>query len=670
MSNPNNTTISNPIDYKIIKTLYGVTNKAELKVQKSIANSISIGDVVDIYLYGSKVMRGIVRYKADKKGYVELIIYGEGDAFQKRYVRRKLYPSDVGESGTMDIAKVVEWIVSNYSSFSYVYGDTIVETGYRVSKVVMSDKVYSILNNFADAVGFIWYVKDGVFYFKEAEYEASSLTIDNSNARFEKWDIITDKLANDVHVFGADLTYNTSDFFAGDGTKTVFKLSYIPSSVRVFVEGTELDRDEYSLNLDTQEITLNDPPPNKPTGVTSYSGWTWRRKITVTNSSGSNKSNPVVFIKLNEDNFDFESAQSDLGDVRFGKLDGTEFPHVYLGVDENYDRVFAVKLSGVTIANGGSYEFYMFYGNSEVDDAEYSKSDVLGVVDEFNYDGELDNTKWTITTYVVGVTDYEMYYRSYISNHMAKIYAKVIQWYGQSVQGQLEVEVTPKDNHSLYVYYYNTGSDSDKHIGLNIVTDKPLFDVGEHNNFGGVTEYTDGTMVILDYGMYYADTYFIDSAVSVGSRELHSNYNVEVRYSFIVPIYANMKDSESIEEHDVMSVELRLSWIRDFKTAVLVASKYLANYSEFLYNGRATMAAKYVLDNGYDVGKIVYVSDSISNISKPLLIRKIKFEKGFAYVDIGDIMIDIYRWGAMVEHRVRQLETEGDENFFTPSWMK
>lgn len=661
------------VEYEVLNGTGGEIGYVKAKVTVSDSVVYDVGVYIDFYAYGQKVKRGIVRYiKKYNMALYELYAVGEEDTFQRQFVRRKVTPEMVGKVNEMDVSDVVRWLVDNYSNFTYDIS-TIVDTGYKIKRVVLSDKISSILNRFADAVGYVWYVKDGKFYFKPPETKSLDVAITNSDAKFGEWEIMTDLLANDVHVFGARLEYLGVDYFAGDGTTTEFKLSYIPSgNIRVYVEGEEVSSSEYEIDKDNQVIRFKTAPPAKATGVTVFTQWHWRRPITVTNNTGSNKSNPVIILRLNDNNFDLTSLNPDMSDLRFGTLSGTEFPWVNLGTDENENIVIAVKLNGVTIANGSNYTFYAFYGNSNASKPLYDYADVLGVHDDFNYDGELDPNKWTIKTYWVAAPRMNMKYYVRKAYDRAYIKVNVYRWDSQSTNGQVKVDVTPNANHSLWIYWYEQGEDPNKHIGLNITTVKPEFKVGYNNNNGTVTKYQDGAYVVLAKGMYYADVYFDmdNGSVSLGSRELHADYNVEVRYNFIVPIYANMQDYPSIEKYGRVSVELRMDWIRDFDTATLIASKYLQEFREPKYRGKAVMSDYKLISYGIEEGMMVWVVDNVNEIDRVMVVHKIRLRNGVAELELSEHSFNVYKWGALIEHRVRQLETAGDENFFTPLWQR
>ncbi len=662
---------TNVTTYEVVNTSGSDIGYVKVKVPIEESVIFDVGDCIDVYLYGKKVKRAIVRYlKKIAIALYELYGVGEEDSFQRQFVRVKIVPEMVGKEDKMDISDVVRWLVDNYSN--YTYDDTtVVDTGYKVKKSVLSDKISNVLNRFADTVGYIWYVKDGKFYFKPPENRSYNITISNTDVRFEDWEIISDKLANDVHVFGARLEYQATDYFVGDGTTTEFKLSYIPSgNIRVFVEGNEIGSEEYEIDKDNQVIRFKTAPPSKTVTVSKFTNFHWRRKIVVTNNSGSSVSNPVVLLRLNSGNFDFGSVNGDLSDIRFGTIDGVEFPWVHLGTDEDGNIVLATKLDDITINDGDDYEFYIFYGYSSAMMPSYEYDDVFGVVDDFNYDGELDANKWNIETYWIGAPDVDMEYYVRLSQRRAYINVVVNQWDDSSERGQVNVIARPKGTHSLWVYWYEQGNDSNKHIGLNIVSSEPSFNVGYKKDENGVTEEQDGGYVVLANGVYCADVYFDGSNVSIGSRELHASYNVEVRYNFIVPIYANMQDYPSIEKYGRVSAELKLDWIKDFDTATLIASKYLQEYREPKYKGNVVSPDYYIVKNGIEVGQLVFISDRLHEVNGVMLINRIKYKNGIAELNVAESSVDIYKWSALVEHRVRQLETAGDENFFTPRWQR
>lgn len=677
------------LDFHIEKGVFGKGSKAKLIVKKDDAVGLEVGYLIKVYLFNHYVFSGYVRYINEKAAVSEIDVAGEENILYRRYERKKVYPEDVGQSVDMDVADIVRYIIDNYTDYSHdVSGvDTIKDTGVRMTKFVINEYLANALDRISKVVGYVWYVRDGVFYFEKPQYVGSGVELNNKNAVFDKWKIRTDRLVNELHLIGAPLEYQRSDYFRGDGATKEFKLSYIPSgNIRVFVEGEEIGRDEYEINYDVPSIVFDNPPPYyNPSGdalANAYSGWTWKRKVTVNVDSGASPSSitdPTILLELDDNDVDWVNIKGDYSDIRFAWTDGTnvtELPYVYLG-SSGTTRYFAVKLSGFTLNAGDTFEFYMLYGNSEADAPIWTRNDVMEVYDEFNYSGSLDSTKWHIGS-IEKVCDESTcgdltncYYND-PGNHSSSVwpsqsYAIVSSWV--TFKGVLYrwnvVNVSTNDiNYPVkWVFYFNKNKPYFYETGVGAINHAETYVIAEWSYACGVDK-SPKKKYLYD-GVWYFRIFNPDVTISIGDRELNASYNVEVRYAFKAPIYVKYEDIESQNKYGTYSKVIRANWIVDWDMAKLMASKYISQYSEPLYENNVRIPLKKYLDFGLRAGMKVNVNDSLHGVDGLYVIYSEKWTPRSVTITLGTETFDIFEWGAKVEERIRQLETEGDENFFT-----
>jgi len=119
----------------------------------------------------------------------------------------------------------------------------------------------------------------------------------------------------------------------------------------------------------------------------------YRRKITITEQSGSDLTDYQVLIELNSTNFDFSHAQTNGEDIRFTDASGNLLDYWI----EEWDAVnegAKVWVKVPSIPANSSVEIFMYYGNSEVVDASDGDA-VFEFFDDFWGTG-IDTTKWDV----------------------------------------------------------------------------------------------------------------------------------------------------------------------------------------------------------------------------------------------------------------------------------
>lgn len=677
------------IDFTIEKGVFGKGSKAKIVVKSDQGEDIQIGDLIHVYLFDTWVFSGYVRYKNDVVAITELNVAGEDNILYRRFERKIVYPEDVGKTGSMDIADVVRYIVDNYTDFSHDDGgtDTIKDTGTTITKFVINEYLANALDRLSKAIGYVWYIKQGVFYFEEPQYVGSSVELNNKNTFFEKWKVKTDRLVNELHLIGAPQEYIKSDFFRGDGTTKEFRLSYIPSgNIRVFIDGNEQPSDSYEINYDVPSIVFDTAPPYyNPSGdaiANAYPEWTWKRKITVSvdsSASPSSISDPVILLSLGSSSIDWENVNGDYSDIRFVWSDGTnvtEFPYVYLG-SSGSTRYFAVKLQGKALNAGDNFELYILYGNSQASKPAWTKDDVMTLHDKFNYDGWPNSSKWTVDGAHMlcdettcgdrvncssgsGFQNTIMSVNVYSSGYV-KLTADVHNPGYPDTYERTTTKMVSSDLGSNYRWVYYNSQVTPSFYSGNQLT---LTSVAVYSDACGIDDYPH-TEVYYD-GVWYFKEFDPVPTITIGDRELNANYNVEVRYAFKAPIYIKMEDADSQNNYGVYSKIIRANWITDYDMAYTLASKYLDKYKEPLREDNVRMPLKRYIDNGLYPGLKVTVNDSLHGVTGVYVIYSSKLTPGYATMVLGSETFDIFEWGAKVEERIRQLETAGDENFFTP----
>ena len=119
------------------------------------------------------------------------------------------------------------------------------------------------------------------------------------------------------------------------------------------------------------------------------SGWSYRRKITITNNSSNDLTDYQVAIDLDSSNFDFSKANSDGSDIRFTDSDGETLLSYWIESWDSANSKAKIWVKVPSIPASGSVDIYMYYGNSSATD-EGNPEQVFDFFDHF------DNTnKWT-----------------------------------------------------------------------------------------------------------------------------------------------------------------------------------------------------------------------------------------------------------------------------------
>jgi len=164
----------------------------------------------------------------------------------------------------------------------------------------------------------------------------------------------------------------------------------------------------------------------------------YRRKITITEQSGSDLADYQVLIELNSTNFDFSHAQTNGEDIRFTDANGNLLPY-WIEERDAVNKKAKVWVKVPSIPANSSVEIWMYYGNSELESASDGEATFL-LFDDFS--------AYTLSVYGYYDSD-EAISKAIASGHSA-VY--------DSVSNKIFFVFVDKDGkHFVYYYDHETG---------------------------------------------------------------------------------------------------------------------------------------------------------------------------------------------------------------------
>lgn len=197
-----------------------------------------------------------------------------------------------------------------------------------------------------------------------------------------------------------------NDYSSGGGTWECFK---VIKPFRKFTAGTRL-----AARLKTSydgTVSVYIKPVYVETPITEAGAlptWTYKRTITIDNTSGSELTDFPVKVVLDTANFDYSHCKVDGGDIRF--YDGqTELSYYMDAWDVSGESIIYVKVP--FIPAGGTKTIEMRYGNPEANPVQ-NPDDVCLIYDTFEQDAVgSPPSKWTVvgTSGSVRVTSSQSY---------------------------------------------------------------------------------------------------------------------------------------------------------------------------------------------------------------------------------------------------------------------
>jgi len=131
----------------------------------------------------------------------------------------------------------------------------------------------------------------------------------------------------------------------------------------------------------------------------------YRRKITITEQSGSDLDYYQVLIELNSTNFDFSHAQTNGEDIRFTDADENLLDY-WIEEWDVVNKIAKVWVKVPSIPANSSVDIYMYYGNSSASSASDASATFFRVIDGLVASWHLDEGSGT-TAYDTSGNDYD-----------------------------------------------------------------------------------------------------------------------------------------------------------------------------------------------------------------------------------------------------------------------
>ena len=138
-----------------------------------------------------------------------------------------------------------------------------VPTGQTIEKFFADDYIFNIIKFLATGVGYAISIDGNTLKLKPYGYTEIGSIIDNKFGKILSIDKSINDIVNDVWLFGDKLLVATTQEFTADGVNNKFIVDYsIAGSVKVTINGVELNHDKYVVDDYKGEIKLNDVPLN------------------------------------------------------------------------------------------------------------------------------------------------------------------------------------------------------------------------------------------------------------------------------------------------------------------------------------------------------------------------------------------------------------------------
>lgn len=205
-----------------------------------------IWNEIEIYKNGTKIAGGIVVNQIDKEfGTVkntDFQCFDYSYLFSRRLVAATYTATDFGGNPTDIIKDIVANNVSEITTTSVETSTTTVVSGDETlifPYITVLDALTRILEHLRN---WFWYVDEDLDLHLYSVSETNGPTFTgNFLINTLNVDYISDTAVNRVWVIGAEKIADdfVNDYFTGDGTKRLFKLSYEPNDFSVYEDGVE-----------------------------------------------------------------------------------------------------------------------------------------------------------------------------------------------------------------------------------------------------------------------------------------------------------------------------------------------------------------------------------------------------------------------------------------------
>ena len=249
---------------KIKKSLTSV-DEVSFKMPLGLSTIFELGDVFNVYISGVDKEYVVCRVGSQtikKDGTVEFTAYGSGYELMRIYVRKVYYDTAPEE--------IVRDLVESNTNMKVVY----VQTGDTLRRFVVDDYIYNAITFLAEGYKYQIRIVGDTVYFEPFGYIKGGLLELRDLGAYDSIKRDLSKLVNELWLYGDNVIFLTSEEFIGDGNNNVFTvLRPISGSVKILINGNEVDSKQYSVKKEEGRIELKFIP-NEGDNITVWYEYT------------------------------------------------------------------------------------------------------------------------------------------------------------------------------------------------------------------------------------------------------------------------------------------------------------------------------------------------------------------------------------------------------------
>lgn len=252
-------------------------SKAELQLKKTIDNELTLTNEQTIVIYRSYsgnytdneiLFRGTLVNIEEHDYFYKLICFDKLNKLRNTMIN-KVYIESEGK-----ISDIFTDIVVNYCGLN-ADSTTIKDSGLmsKLNRFVCRNAyAYERCKKLADTINWYFYYnpRTDKVYFEPRQYTTNPNTInENVLTSTINWEDDTTELYNVLTVSGANIQTQTTEYFSGNGSKTVFALAYKPESIKVYVGGSlkkggqyDTPNTDYYIEKESKNVYFRSAPPS------------------------------------------------------------------------------------------------------------------------------------------------------------------------------------------------------------------------------------------------------------------------------------------------------------------------------------------------------------------------------------------------------------------------
>lgn len=229
-------------------------SKVSFICANNIYSILGEGDFIELYgsNFGRMFTGKVAKISNDSKNKYSVDCYDLLNDLMHIYVRKIYYNTAVED--------IVKDLIETYMpdlKFEYI------PTGQVLEKFFVDDYVYNVIKFLATGIGYVIRLDSNILKFEPYGYNEIGLVITKQFGQVLSVDKSINDIVNDVWIFGDSISISTSEQFTADGVVSEFTVKYsIASSVKVLINGSEVDANQYTVDSYNAIIKLNFVPAN------------------------------------------------------------------------------------------------------------------------------------------------------------------------------------------------------------------------------------------------------------------------------------------------------------------------------------------------------------------------------------------------------------------------